>query len=803
MISTPPFPKLIELLTLLLTLATLAPAWGQKTSPPQIETARLGLPSGTGGESGRSRTGAWTPVYVKLKASKDGNAVDQYKIAISAKDIEGVPYRYTVALPALAANQDYLAIGYVRPGAGDSPLQVQVQRLDGEVLSRAVSVARDSDRETLAPRDFLFLAVGARLSGLNRALQPEPPKQGEDGAPEQPEPEDKGLRRFAYVESVAQMPDRWQGYDAVDVVVLSTGRDAFVKDLLEDQSSRRDALLEWVRRGGKLVLSVARNHQDVARILEEKTPFIHCGIKGTLRRKTLGNLHFWSGSPWAMRDVDIADLEPGPDTQVMVREVPDQVDRKDRPLLVQSACGLGRVVLVGFDLDLQPFVGWTGQRAFWTKLLSELLPSFAADNARKLNPNNFMPVLPEQEPELLTDLQRGLETFESVPVISFAWVALFILIYILVVGPLDYFVLKKVFKRLELTWITFPLIVIAISVVAYLIAYNAKGDDLRVNKIDLVDIDLHGSQAYGTTWFTLFSPHIKNYTVGIEPAAPGWVAGPGLVTVAPLALPEASNRVGAPPGLFPQPYLFAEDGSGLEKVPIPVWSTRSFTASWRAPLSAERPPIEADLALSRDEARLPCGNITNHLPVELQDFVIIYHGKWYSLPVEWKKWVPEETRRIETLFGKDPRGDNLDSFFRNGDVLMPKEQRSADEGVPARFIGTGQTSHQLMKALMFRGKAGTHDHRNNSGLRSLDESWRLGEAPNLPTNRYREEIILVARTAPVTGQADRVIQDGSSPTRLWLDKLPGSVPQRPSQRGVINQETYLRVYIPVKTTGRP
>src|SRR5208337_4236626 len=115
-----------------------------------------------------------------------------------------------------------------------------------------------------------------------------------------------------------------------------------------------------------------------------------------------------------------------------------------------------------------------------------------------------------------TDLQRGLETFD-VPVIHFGWVTLFILVYILIVGPLDYFVLKKLFKRLELTWITFPTLVILISVLAYLIAYRAKGDGLRINKIDLVEYDLANAQAYGRSWFSVFSPRIQKYTLGQEP----------------------------------------------------------------------------------------------------------------------------------------------------------------------------------------------------------------------------------------------------------------------------------------------
>src|SRR5262245_32220788 len=63
------------------------------------------------------------------------------------------------------------------------------------------------------------------------------------------------------------LPDRWFGYDAVDVVILATGKLEFVHGLLADEP-RRKALQEWVQRGGQLVLTVGRNQQDVARLLK-------------------------------------------------------------------------------------------------------------------------------------------------------------------------------------------------------------------------------------------------------------------------------------------------------------------------------------------------------------------------------------------------------------------------------------------------------------------------------------------------------------------------------------------------------
>ena len=62
--------------------------------------------------------------------------------------------------------------------------------------------------------------------------------------------------------------------------------------------------------------------------------------------------------------------------------------------------------------------------------------------------------------DLSTILRTALEQFPGVKLIPFGWVAFFIFLYILLIGPGDYFFLKKVLKRMELTWITFPTIVL-------------------------------------------------------------------------------------------------------------------------------------------------------------------------------------------------------------------------------------------------------------------------------------------------------------------------------------------------------
>src|SRR5262249_9477640 len=207
--------------------------------------------------------------------------------------------------------------------------------------------------------------------------------------------------------------------------------------------------------------------------------------------------------------------------------------------------------------------------------------------------------------DLASQLQINLEDFEDVPVISFGWVALFIFLYILVVGPLDYFFLKKVVRRLELTWITFPTVVITISVAAYFTAYWLKGNDQRINKVDLLDFDLHSQQVYGNTWFTIFSPRIQHYTIGLDPADAGWVPA----SVEPrqersmmltwMGRPETSwsgTGRAQSQGLFRRAYDYAPDATALVGVPIQVWSTKSFTAAWQVPFDSARPAISANLS---------------------------------------------------------------------------------------------------------------------------------------------------------------------------------------------------------------
>ena len=231
-----------------------------------------------------------------------------------------------------------------------------------------------------------------------------------------------------------------------------------------------------------------------------------------------------------------------------------------------------------------PFLpGWNGHTQFWRAVVEKLAPQSKTTDAA--NPNRGGRNFEFSGGDIASGLYGQLEQFD-VPTISFGWVVLFIFIYIIVVGPVDYLILKFVFKRLELTWLTFPAVVLTVSLLAYFTAYAIKGKDLNVNKLDLIDIDLRdslgddfqptGGRVFGTTWFTIRSPRIQNYTIGIEPVLQNWIPGmaaplsPIEPTMSWLGRPEhtgmaASGRGGRSPSLFNRSYRYQRPGNGAAR----------------------------------------------------------------------------------------------------------------------------------------------------------------------------------------------------------------------------------------------
>jgi hypothetical protein len=771
--------------TVLLSLPLVAHA--QDRRPLLIDKVRVGYLANQAAD-GLFKAGAWTPVYVDVTAGMEGlpNGAD---IIVESADSDDVGSRYMMKLPPLEPKDQYTLLTYTRPGSIGSEIKVTAWVND----RRAAEI--DDHYGAIELGNQLYVSIGGRLHELRNAWK----------APNQQEEElttkETGPRRTAVIDDIRMLPNRWFAYEPVDLMFLTTGNRDFLTALLNEREDRKTALAEWVRRGGRLVVSVARN-QDMVAKLEPLASMLPVTINGIVQKPELHSVERWAGpqqrrfqnprpraNPNGERPpVEIAKLERKPG-----REIDELITESDGSLVaVTSAYGLGQITVVAFDLDEPPFTSWqpAAQRDFWKKFVELRAPTLKAEQ----NPQPGMPgYYQQQSNDLASQLETNLEEFPDVPVISFGWVALFILVYILIVGPLDYFFLKKVVKRLELTWITFPTVVIAISVIAYFTAYWLKGNDQRTNKVDLAYVDLETKQTYGTTWFTIFSPRIQHYTIGLEPGAAGWapanVTPPveSSVNLTWMGRPEAgwggSGRSRSQ-GLFRRAYDYVNNATALVGVPIQVWSTKSFSASWQVPLDPNQPIISANLrhASGKSEA-IPSGTITSHLAVPLEDVVMFHHGqnedRWYSLD----RLVPNVPKRIDAVKGGTPMEQWLAQT--PSDALAKTSQHTPRPGIG----GSTKPTISVIKQIAFNryDRSGSR----NTALNHLDLGWRLS---------HKDEVIVFGRLAHSEGQAEEVVQSAGAPSRLWLGTLPGSGQPRPPLVGTLTQESYVCIIIPVKPT---
>jgi hypothetical protein len=181
--------------------------------------------------------------------------------------------------------------------------------------------------------------------------------------------------------------------------------------------------------------------------------------------------------------------------------------------------------------------------------------------------------------------------------------------------------------------------------------------------------------------------------------------------------------------------------------------------------------------------------------VELTGVGLLYRDRWYNLD----RLAPGESIRLEPFFAQDAKvqGKRITEWFAD-EALRPGEplrlsDRPLDAQIPNRQM------FRLAQEMMFFQALGRAD-QHNAGLRGLDQSWRLppiSEFPPVMPPRYRQEAILVARTRLLCDQGERVNAHSSNPSRLWLGKLPREGGERPTLPGVLTQETFLRVFIPV------
>jgi hypothetical protein len=368
--------------------------------------------SGHAGWGGRVSRGDWAPVLVDLdsRGKKDLDLVIAVTWAanfahqnVENPSLEGVIGRtgpvHQVALTLPAKSRKRISLSVLTPDT--DRLSVWAFALDarnGKTLARFELVV-----QPIEPHKRIVAVVGlARPDGL-----------------------EGGGIEVANLQA-DELPEEWQAYGALEALVWIDGRATEIRS-----SAQVDALKQWISSGGKFCVARANAIDLAGTAIAELLPV----RLGSIRQmESLGGGRFPEGP-----EGKAAVLE------CVVRQGAVRADREGIPLVVESSRDAGRILFLAADPSREPFSGWSGAGPFWRWLLRIPAPQ--------------PPSRPEDQTAPLAigsvSLADQAGRFPDVAAPEIGGLFLLIVLYLIVVGPLDYLLLRWL-RKLEYTWFTFP-----------------------------------------------------------------------------------------------------------------------------------------------------------------------------------------------------------------------------------------------------------------------------------------------------------------------------------------------------------
>ncbi|MEA2675392.1 MAG: hypothetical protein QOI92_2584, partial [Chloroflexota bacterium] len=373
---------------------------------------------------GHARAGAWAAIQVDLK--NDGPPI-QGELRVAAGSQSNARYAMTVTLPT-GSHQLYVL--HIQPPAFGRSVKVDLVQNEQVVTSATVAYLI---------HDATQLIVGV-LAERPAAIvsQIHLPAGATGGA------------AVVVPLTVADLPERAEGWAVLDRLVW--------QDVDSNQLTplQLDALRRWIAAGGRLVIVGGS-----------------AGI-GTLSAFPDDLLPY---RPTATLDLDPVQLisltGPLPDGAATLPAMGGSLahgralaSSGDRTVAAELAYGSGRVTLLGFD----PTTKWLGDSKAIDALWRSVLPDRLGD------------------PGLLIDDSQLVQAVYQLPLLQLpptSGLLVIIVAYIVIIGPINYLVLKRLDRR-ELAWITMPVLVGTFALAAFGYGSFLRGTDVVVNEVAIV-----------------------------------------------------------------------------------------------------------------------------------------------------------------------------------------------------------------------------------------------------------------------------------------------------------------------------
>lgn len=318
-------------------------------------------------------------------------------------------------------------------------------------------------------------------------------------------------------------PDTFEGLKSMDMLIAE---DYDFSALDYKQSS---ALKSWLENGGILITGRSSEETALFDCLKITEPEI-LGTKPVSTTFNIENNNFvvlTSPLPRAvlpenpteeekiqlqnpMIALDTASFIPDESTQFIKDKVSLDIDMTkakpdeniiDKEFYQEIAVGRGKIVSFKFDLGKGAFAQWDGRAYAIQQQLSEIL-----------NQNNLNLIMNQSFVDSAWNIHSTLLNSLNADLPGISVYALVLCIYIIIIGPVIYFMLKKADKR-HLLWIIIPVSAVLCTLIIFNISHKTRRVEPFVNYASILSFDEHKTER---TYFSTTIPNKNTYHFEID-----------------------------------------------------------------------------------------------------------------------------------------------------------------------------------------------------------------------------------------------------------------------------------------------
>ncbi|MBE0540081.1 MAG: hypothetical protein IH623_01660 [Verrucomicrobia bacterium] len=499
------------------------------------------------------------------------------------------------------------------------------------------------------------------------------------------------------------------------------------------RASQVAALLRWLDAGGHLIVAVEQiGDLSGSPWLQELLP---CQPEEMRLLPQHSELHEWLRGGWTTNvlvsprgrgsyspvtaDQPFADLVHDttfestalPVIRANVREGRVLLMAGEHPLIVAANRGYGRVTTLLFSPEREPLRSWEHLPTFWAKLAGVPGALYASSDFS----GGY-----GQSADGIFGAMIDSRQVHKLPV---GWLLMLLVVYLVVIGPLDQWWLKRIGKPM-LTWITFPCYVGLFALMIYYLGYRLRAGETEFNELHVVDVlaNGHRTEFRGRTYASIYSPSNQRYPVAAA------------ASVATLR----GELVGASGGQGMDRTTVRLAGDRFEaELLVPVWTSQLYISDWRQSGSL---PLAASVVPREEGWELTVQNQTDHAVSAAQ---LVLGSQIFPLG----ELLPRQTKTL-TLAATD--GSTLREFvtkhaqsFRNvvqqrqyafGESKRGQLDDLPNASIAASFLAQGGGGQQHMNFVLPRGLDLSRVLEHGDAVLL---AWVPDYAPVEPLNRFK------------------------------------------------------------------